>query len=278
VSTFTLKVSNLEHRAKAIWNDRRVGWCLAIIGIAVPLCLFLHPQPPGYAIALSGGAAAIMSLRDGYRERIFGLVIVFVLLGMELHAISVAQNDNKREQTKLKDQFQSIADKLNKDIETGNTILKQATSAGSYCYVEFLGNDKLFNHRAIAIATSGQYSVYDIEIIFSDIDGKKPSTMDNLYPNALFYEKLGNLAKDRALTWKMIDIPNNVIHKRFGVIIFARNGFWSESIDIIKSNDGWHDGFQVTDGDGKVLKIQSDKPFMDQSNIRWTFRNGQWQN
>jgi hypothetical protein len=276
VSTFTLKVSSLEHRAKAIWNDRRVGWCLAIIGIAVPLWLFRHPQPPGYAIALSGGAAAIMSLREGYRERIFWLAVMLVLLGIELHAIGVAENDNKTEQTKLKNQFQSIADKLSKNIETGNTILQQATSAGSYCYVEFLGNDKLFNHRAIEVVTSGQYTVYDVEIIFSDADGKKPSTMDNLYPNTLFYQKLGNLAKDRGLTWKMIDIPDNVIHKRFGVIIFARNGTWSESIDIIKSN-GWHDGFQVTDGDGKVLKIQSDKPFTDQRNIRWMFRNGQWQ-
>jgi hypothetical protein len=124
---------------------------------------------------------------------------------------------------------------------------------------------------------NGKYTVYDIEIIFQDADGTKPATLGNLYPNALFDEHLGNMPKDRTLTWKMVDIPKNVIHKRYGVLIFARNGIWTESIDIIKSNDGWHDGLQVTDGDGKVIKIQSDKPFTDQRNIRWTFRNGQWQ-
>jgi hypothetical protein len=82
VSTFTLKVSSLEYRAKAIWNDPRVGWCLAIIGIAVPLWLFLYPKPPGYAIALSAGAAAIMSLREGHRQRLLGLIVVFALLGI----------------------------------------------------------------------------------------------------------------------------------------------------------------------------------------------------
>jgi hypothetical protein len=291
--------SSFEEYAKNLWNSRVTKWLLGLAALVGIIWLIVQPQSPGIAIALSGIAATIMGFREGYRERLLWLVFAGAFLGVELHAIHVADKENRREQNETARRFQAIAKDLQTSIKTSkkgfDTTLKQSqtinhlasenlrqlTSAGTYCYVEFVRNDRQANKRLLMVNVIGKYPIYELGVTFYDPALNQTSSMANLNPNVLFFEQFGTRSGGRGYFWRWVDLPNET-HKQYEAAINSRSAIWAETIDLIKDHDGWHEGLQlrISSADvhenNKLVFETFDKPFTDQENIKWKFQNGRW--
>jgi hypothetical protein len=254
-------------------------------------------------------AAAVMSIREtkGW-ERLLWTVVVFAFLIIEMWSIKVDRkksNDEQAEANKeVAERFNAIAGRVEDGIKTSNDgfkrttrdtakvntlvaeSLRQLTSEGSFCYVEFVKNDEQFTRRRLFIATRGRYPLYDVTIIFSDPDGQKVASLDNPYPNALFFEHFDSLGSEGAFSWKRIDLPNDVVRKQYGVMLSARSGNWGEQIDLIKVNNVWHQAIRVVAEDysksipeenKRVLFEQADYTFhRAHGHVRWSLKGGKF--
>jgi len=77
-----------ESRSQRIWASAFVSWLL--IGGAFACCLWFWFQPPlpGVAVAVLGGAAAVMAFRDMHSaQKLLATVAIFALMGIELSDI-----------------------------------------------------------------------------------------------------------------------------------------------------------------------------------------------
>ena len=84
-----------ETYSKPVWQDRRRAVVILLAAAAPCAWLWRFPPAPGYAIAVLGAVAAVMSIREmGQRERFVWLLVVFSLLYLE-HSYTYRQRHDR---------------------------------------------------------------------------------------------------------------------------------------------------------------------------------------
>jgi hypothetical protein len=295
-----LQPSGLEEWGKHFSKGKSIGWILMVAAVVWILWLIFNPPALSVAIASAAVPAAIMSFRESLWERVVWLVVIVALIGFEVRAIRASDEQARTDKNQLADRFNGIAQSLSASIKANkkgfddalaksqeiNRLaaegLKQATSEGSFCFVEFIGNDNRFNRRRLMISTMGNYPLYDVGVTFNDPELNRVSTVENPQPNALFSQVLGTLPANEGFQWEYVALPENSKHKWFSVWISSRNQYWVESIDLIKINGVWQQGLQVTIPpsirfkSGKIIFELAPASVVDDENVKWVFKKGRW--
>src|ERR1022692_3506439 len=139
--------------ARRLLASWQFALCLLLAAAAGAIWFWFHPSLGG-AIAVLGAMAALMSIREiGPREKFAWSIMVFALLGVELHAIRHSDEELAESRKKENEAFQAIATGITKSISNSdksfaltmgrmNTIvelssenIKNVTGGDSFCYL-----------------------------------------------------------------------------------------------------------------------------------------------
>jgi hypothetical protein len=207
-----------------------------------------------------------------------GTFLLFVGTGMvtfgTVRSMQVISNstDIIREATeRLQTQTQKI-ESINTEIATKagqisdlvTESLNQLTGAGSFCHVEATGNPD--NSISLRLHHDGKYPLLDVSVEITDSVAAKQfwekfkqsdqtqlgSGDINAARGVVFSQKIGTLNPHGALPLIGVLAANPNERRTFNILMTARNGFYMETINIIKKTEGnkWlvdERAFKITD-------------------------------
>ena len=180
--------------------------------------------------------------------------MMLVLVGALLSALgaflaNVRQNQEQLKSANDRAEFESaLRAKSDEIAELNKTIAASITGGDSFCYYSLtnFGTDS-----AIAsVLPEGNYPLYDVVIRIADVEdliniNKKPSiTVKELFSKDKVIN-LGNLSGKQAVILGTLKLPRSD-NVRYSISITARNGMFSEEIQLKKVKGIWKSAMKVT--------------------------------
>jgi hypothetical protein len=192
------------------------------------------------------------------------LMIIGGVLGL-LGAITTAYQQNA-----FQDQLSALSRK-NAELSENNTKLTEqaltaVTGGDSYCTVEFFPYEahNIFN---VLIHNKGEYPLYDIRVQLIDADALEQPLVNTLGESEKRGEtfNVGTIPANRTRYLTDIEIKGTD-RKRYGIRIWARNGYFGTSLHLKRLNGHWYrawitKGFYATDqplSDQRIFERKAD--------------------
>ncbi len=151
-------LTQVEDTVKGVWERPVWSWLLILSTTACCFWFWIKPPLPGVAIAVLGGAVAVMAFRDMHStHKLLATLAIFALMGIELHDITKDREASDKQQSddrkKANESFTAIADGIKVAI-TNSQVQFLATMKRSGIAVGLAREE-------IAIATGGDsYPVF----------------------------------------------------------------------------------------------------------------------
>ncbi len=208
-------------------------------------------------MAALGAFAVALQPEDGSgaaRKRLFALVI---FLGAALGVVGgIAMRAHESE---LRVQFES-------DLRTRTEeILSTVTGGDGYCTITFL---RPFTDRSrVLVANRGATPLYDVTVRIVDLDRMPESNatgvvgFDDFFGSQSLLD-IGNMPADAALFLTEPWDFSGDTRRRYKMFFSARNGSWTQSMDLLRENGNWTYTMQIVRGDS-VLYEHTDKTYAE---------------
>ena len=249
---------SIEGRATAVWKHPSIPWIIISGASACWLWFWFWPPLPGVAVAVFGGAAAILAFRSmSSIQKLFATLAIFSLIGIELRDIRKDRTESDRLQQRSRSEseahFKAIADSIRENIN-------DVTGGDSFPYMTILPIENGVTHLVVDV--HGTYRLrqvgYRLVVGRPPFKPKSPDLYEMISETAL--TPLGDLRANYALTLPVTLHPLTD-GGHYAIFLSAGNGDWNEEMDLkppVGNTSAWTGSITVRQN-GKVIFKMPDK-------------------
>ena len=247
-SRLTVTARRVETISKSIWNSSRIAHALWFVGVAGLIWFFVRTPPPGWAVAVLGMAALVLTIREmPYVYKCLWLLLALGFLIVELRAIRKDRSDNQTAQAEARrhedDRFAEILSKNQREfaatMERSDAIVRKSEEIASFAsggstfpevFPRMVKQADGKNTIGFYLNRHGVYPLYALRVsVMRPYRSKEPNQTHGT--GALF--KLDEYNTQASYPLYFLPLPGeNVAY--YSASMSARNGQWEEVIQARK--------------------------------------------
>ncbi len=244
-SGLTAAAHRVETLSKSIWNSSRTAHALWFVGVAGLIWFFVRTPPPGWAVAVLGVAALVLTIREmPYAYKCLWLLLALGFLIVELRAIRKDRSENQTAQTEARrhedDRFAEILAKNQREfaatMERSEAIVRKSEEIASFAsggstfpevFPAVVKQADGKNTIGFYLHKQGIYPLYALKVsVIRPYRSKEPNQTHGT--GALF--KLDEYNTPTSYPLYFLPLPTeNVAY--YSASMWARNGQWEEVIE-----------------------------------------------